>query len=423
MYDFLFGNCSKKKNIKRLSKKPIPRPSKSLVDKAKKLGIGLTVIRKGCKRTFKTNQVLRNEIRLKLKKCKKCKKGFKNGLFFNKKQGLSSITTTTSTKNNDTSYYSNSKLRLLHDFIKIEEEREILEQNSLAIKAKQEVLETNLAISKDNNEKIIIKNELNKIKNQTDDLKKSSEQLIKAENEFIKNKIQEINNEPPKQVLVKTNDSLKLVNDISKISTPTPIIKVIPPPPPMPPKKIALSLPMPMSYNNKKMLALPPPPKKTIPVPPPMPPKKVPPPPMPMSYNNNKKMLALPPPPKKMLAPVLPSKGVNLDKFKKSVKKIINTNIPKKEPKTWDLVCKGKSRSDIELFGLEYANPSKYASREELSKLKTKALLLSHPDKGCPGKSEWMSSLGPKPNTKEGCSKTLNSILSAYRNINKNCVI
>jgi hypothetical protein len=211
-------------------------------------------------------------------------------------------------------------------------------------------------------------------------------------------------------------------NNKKMLALPPPPKKTIPPPPPMPPKKVPPP-PMPMSYNNKKMLALPPPPKKTIPVPPPMPPKKVPPPPMPMSYNNNKKMLALPPPPKKMLAPVLPSKGVNLDKFKKSVKKIINTNIPKKEPKTWDLVCKGKSRSDIELFGLEYANPSKYASREELSKLKTKALLLSHPDKGCPGKSEWMSSLGPKPNTKEGCSKTLNSILSAYRNINKNCVI
>jgi hypothetical protein len=164
------------------------------------------------------------------------------------------------------------------------------------------------------------------------------------------------------------------------------------------------------------MLALPPPPKKSSPPPPPpMPPKK---------------MLALPPPPKKSSPPPpppMPPKKVNLDKFKKSVKKVINTNnttnIPKKEPKTWDLACKGRSKSDIELFGLEYANPSKYANKEELSKLKSKALLVSHPDKGCPGKSEWMNSLGPKPNSKEGCSKTLNNILAAYKNINKNCVI
>jgi len=396
MYDFLFGKFSKKKR-KRLSKKTNIRPKTELIKKAKSLGISITVVKKGCRRRYKSNEELRKQIRLKIKKCKDCRficslnnPGYNINIGSASSGGSGSSSTGTSNEH----YYGNPKLRLLHDFIKIEEQREIIEQKALAIKAKREVLETNITITEDNIEKKKLKEQLDNVNSQEEYLKKSTEELVKAESDFVNTKIKDIKNEPPKQIIIKNDESLKLIKNITEIKNVEPIIK------------IEKSIPK-LSQDILK--------KSSPPPPPPMPPKK---------------MLALPPPPKKSSPPPpppMPPKKVNLDKFKKSVKKVINTNnttnIPKKEPKTWDLACKGRSKSDIELFGLEYANPSKYANKEELSKLKSKALLVSHPDKGCPGKSEWMNSLGPKPNSKEGCSKTLNNILAAYKNINKNCVI
>jgi hypothetical protein len=85
---------------------------------------------------------------------------------------------------------------------------------------------------------------------------------------------------------------------------------------------------------------------------------------------------------------------------------------------TWGKACSGKSRDDIELFGLNYSDNVDYS---KLTELKSRALRLSHTDKGCPNNTDWMDSLGNKPDSKEDCNKILQKVVSSYRNIKSNC--